>query len=66
MKSLSDVVAASGLAQYAEIALVIFFVVFMAIALRVLFMKRTDLDRMSRLPLDDDTSTVPVRDEAAL
>lgn len=54
MKSLADVVSASGLEQYAEIALLIFFAVFVVITLRVMATKTDALDRASHLPLDDD------------
>jgi len=37
VKSISDVVSGAGLAGYAEIALLIFFLVFVAVGLRVLF-----------------------------
>lgn len=65
MKSLSDVVGASGLAVYAEIALVIFFVVFVAIAIRVAFMKKKDLEHVSRLPLDDESAASRTREDGA-
>jgi hypothetical protein len=53
MKSISDVVAASGLLGYAQVALIIFFVVFVAVSLRVLLTRRADIERFARLPLDD-------------
>ena len=56
MKSISDVVGAAGLHGYAEIALILFFVVFVAVALRALFTRRADLDRLARMPLDDTTT----------
>lgn len=56
MKSISDVVGAAGLQGYAEVALVIFFAVFVAVALRVAFTRRADLDRVARLPLDEEES----------
>jgi hypothetical protein len=55
MKSISDVVAASGLQGYAQVALIIFFVVFVAVSLRVLLTRRADIERFARLPLDDGT-----------
>jgi hypothetical protein len=54
MKSLSDVVGSAGLQGYAEVALLIFFVVFVLVALRALTMRSRDLDHVARLPLDDD------------
>ncbi len=59
MKSLADVVAASGLHGYAEVALVIFFIVFVAIAFRVLLTPGKDLERAAHMPLDDDSSPSP-------
>lgn len=51
---LSDVVSHSGLALYAEVALVLFFLVFIVIAARLLRRPdRKELERMSRLPFDD-------------
>jgi hypothetical protein len=55
MKSIADVVSASGLAGYAEIALVIFFGVFLVVGLRALLTNRAALDRAANLPLDDDS-----------
>jgi hypothetical protein len=56
MKSIADVVSASGLAGYAEVALVIFFVTFVAIGIRALAMSRATLDRAANLPLDDESA----------
>ena len=53
MKSISDVVSGAGLAGYAEIALLIFFLVFVAIGLRVLLSAKTSFAAAARLPLDD-------------
>ena len=57
MKSISDVVGAAGLQGYAEVALLIFFAVFVAVAIRVVFTKRADMDRMARLPLDEEAES---------
>ena len=57
MKSISDVVSGSGLSHYAEIALVIFFAVFMVVGIRALLTNRAALDRAAHLPLDDDRAT---------
>jgi cbb3-type cytochrome oxidase subunit 3 len=62
VKSISDVVGASGLAGYAEIALLIFFAVFMAVLIRVVFSRARNWEHAARLPLDDadhDTRTAP-------
>lgn len=54
MKSISDVVSGSGLAHFAEVALVIFFVVFVVVALRAMLTNRATLDRAAHLPFEDD------------
>lgn len=56
MNSLSDVVAAAGLHIYADIALVIFLAVFLAILARVMFAKRSTWQHEANLPLEDDAS----------
>ena len=53
MKSIADVVGASGLAFYAEVALAIFFIVFVAVGLRLLAPNR-QWERMANLPLEDE------------
>ncbi len=55
MKSISDVVSGAGLAGYAEIALLIFFLVFVAVGLRVLFSAKHSFQDAARLPLDDSS-----------
>jgi len=51
---LSDIMSHAGLAGYAEIAMILFFGVFVAILFRVFARTRDgELDRVSRLPLDD-------------
>ena len=59
MKSISDVVSGAGLHVYAEIALVIFFAVFLAVLARVLLSRRNGFEHASRLPLDDDWVSTP-------
>ena len=54
MKSIADVVGSSGLAGYAEIALMLFFIVFLAVGARALLTSRAALDDAARLPLDDE------------
>jgi hypothetical protein len=56
MKSIADVVSASGLAGYAEVALVIFFAVFLLVGLRAMFANREALERSAHLPFDDGTT----------
>ena len=56
--SLSDLMGHAGLQVYAEVALIIFFLVFLLVMLRVLAPSRrhrSDLDEASRLPLEDGT-----------
>ena len=54
MRSLTDVVSHSGLAIYAEIALVLFSLVFTTILARVLSPKhRDEFEAARRLPLED-------------
>ncbi|MCC6899674.1 MAG: CcoQ/FixQ family Cbb3-type cytochrome c oxidase assembly chaperone [Polyangiaceae bacterium] len=57
---LSDVMSAMGLAAYAEVSLVIFFAVFVAVVFHVY---RRDLrahwEQASRMPLDDDNPQHP-------
>lgn len=55
MKSISDVVSGAGLAGYAEIALLIFFLVFVAVGLRVLFSGKHSFSDAAQLPLDDES-----------
>lgn len=50
---LSDIMAHSGLSIYAEIALILFLVVFVAIVIRTFTARRAEMDRNARLPLDD-------------
>ena len=58
MKSLTDVVSGAGLSGYAEIALLIFFGVFVAIALRLVFSKSRTYTDAARMPLEDEVSHV--------
>lgn len=52
---LSDIVGGSGLARFAEIGLVIFFVAFAAIVVRTLRTPRREVEAQARLALDDET-----------
>jgi cbb3-type cytochrome oxidase subunit 3 len=57
---LSDIMSHAGLAGYAEVGLIIFFVVFLAIAARVFSPVRTPhYDAAARMPLDDDRPVTP-------
>ncbi|HEU4335291.1 MAG TPA: CcoQ/FixQ family Cbb3-type cytochrome c oxidase assembly chaperone [Candidatus Eisenbacteria bacterium] len=44
----------AGLAVYAEIALVLFLIVFVAVVIRIVTARRADMDRRARLPLEDE------------
>ena len=57
MKSIADVVSGAGLAGYAEIALLIFFLVFVAVGLRVLLSGKQSFRAAAQLPFDDGTPT---------
>jgi hypothetical protein len=61
---LSDVVSGSGLALYAEIALLIFFIVFVVIGLGLLLRRNADHDVAARMPLDDGTEPLQPRQRA--
>ena len=61
---LSDVVSGAGLSSFAEIALVIFLAVFLAVALRAFFSPREIMDAAARMPLDDETNPPSNRDGA--
>lgn len=52
--SLSDVMGHAGLSGYAIVALVLFLAAFTAIVVRVVRARRPDLDRLARMPLEDD------------
>ena len=65
MKSIADVVGASGLAGYAEVALLIFFVVFVAVGLRTLMTNQAALDHAAHLPLDDDIAPRTIDSQSA-
>lgn len=51
---LSDIMSAMRLELYAETGLIIFFVVFLAICIKLAFFSpRDELERAARIPLDD-------------
>jgi hypothetical protein len=52
-----DVLNHANLTIYAEIGLVIFTVVFVAVIVRTLMAKRADVKRWSEIPLDDGQPT---------
>jgi len=65
MKSLTDVVSGAGLAGYAEVALLIFFLVFIAVGVR-LFFSTGSLADAARMPLDDEPTARATSNAASL
>ena len=60
MQHLSDIVSHAGLHGYAEAALVLFVLAFIAIVVRVFAPSRKDeMDAMARKPLEDDRGNPP-------
>jgi cbb3-type cytochrome oxidase subunit 3 len=57
---LSDVMSHAGLSIYAEVALVIFLVAFVAVVVRTFLpSRRREMDEASRLPLNDEPRAEP-------
>jgi cbb3-type cytochrome oxidase subunit 3 len=57
---LSDIMANAGLAGYAEVALVLFFLVFLAIAIRTFWPgRRREMEEAGRMPLEDERPLRP-------
>jgi cbb3-type cytochrome oxidase subunit 3 len=64
---LSDVMSHMNLSSYAEIGLLIFFLVFLAICARLFFGSKQAMAAAARLPLSDDLlSGDPLSDNAQL
>lgn len=54
---LSDIMSQMGLTSYAEAALILFFLVFTVIAVRVFFFSSSDeIERAKQLPLNDHSA----------
>lgn len=51
-----DVMAGADLAVFAEVALFLFVLAFVAIAIRALLMNKDEVDHLERMPLDDGTT----------
>ena len=52
---LSDIMSHAGLAGYAEVALVLFLIAFLIVAVRTFWPSRSrEMERAARLPLEDD------------
>jgi len=57
---LSDIMSHADLSGYAEVVLLLFLAVFIAVTLRTFAPSRSrELDQVARLPLDDDGVHVP-------
>jgi len=57
---LSDIMANAGLAGYAEIALILFMVAFVAIVVRIFWPgRRHEMNAAARMPLDDEHPQEP-------
>lgn len=50
---LQEVVSGSGLAEFAQVALVLFFISFVAVILGAFLSPRRQMDRAARLPLEE-------------
>ncbi|TVR04497.1 MAG: hypothetical protein EA398_01965 [Deltaproteobacteria bacterium] len=48
-----DVIAHSGLEAFAEVGIIIFFAVFLAILARAVFMTKDEAETMLHMPLED-------------
>jgi hypothetical protein len=59
VNSLSDVVGNSGLVRFTEIALVIFFAVFVAIVIYVMLRRKETWERARHLPLENGSPVEP-------
>ena len=60
MNPLADIVGASGLHVFAEIALVLFLIAFASIVTQLLSARASTLDHAARLPLEDDAPPTPL------
>jgi cbb3-type cytochrome oxidase subunit 3 len=57
---LSDIMANAGLAGYAEIALILFILAFIAIVIRIFRPgRKSEMDAAARMPLDDEHPVTP-------
>lgn len=48
----------AGLEWFAEVGIIIFFSVFVLVAIRLFFMKKESAEEMGRIPLDDDVENL--------
>lgn len=51
-----EIVENAGMTYFAEISLIIFVAVFLLFLVRVIFMKKGEVDHMKNLPLEDDAA----------
>ena len=58
MNPLADIVGASGLHVFAEVALVLFLIAFGSIVTQLLTVRRSTVDYAASLPLQDDVAPV--------
>jgi len=58
--SLSDLMSSFGLAVFAEVGLVVFFVIFLAVLARAALAPAEDMRDAARLALDDEPRPAPV------
>ncbi len=60
---LSDIMSGAGLSFYADVALVLFFAVFVAVVIRTWApSRRAELQEASMLPLNDELPTAPAKE----
>ena len=57
MNPVADVLGASGLHVFAEVALVLFLIAFAAIVTQLLTSRKSTMDYAAHLPLEDDVIT---------
>ena len=55
--SLSDIVSNAGFAIYAQVALVIFFLVFVGIVIYLFVRRKSSWEHLRHLPLEEDSPT---------
>jgi cbb3-type cytochrome oxidase subunit 3 len=58
-----DVMEEAGLEFFAEVGLIIFFVVFVLVTVRVLLMRKDRIEHAKNLPLEDDVPETAGDDE---
>lgn len=56
---LSDIMSQMGLASYAEVGLILFFITFVAVSIRVWRTSKKAADEYALIPLDDSPPNLP-------